>query len=186
VKMPDYEIFIDNKIRKIELTKTGEKCFAVKINGKPLNVMLKENKLDFEKGFSIIIGEKTYRVELPRIEPEKSFPVKVEEVTFKVEVKTVEKKFAPATFETVAIAPVKKTPAIKQVEEGAVTAPMTGKILSIKVKEGEQVKAGKVLCILEAMKMENEIVAPKAGTVREIYVSEGSAVSEGETLFIIN
>jgi biotin carboxyl carrier protein len=62
---------------------------------------------------------------------------------------------------------------------------MTGKILSIKVKKGEQVKAGQVLCILEAMKMENEIAAPKSGTVQEILASEGSSVGEGETLFII-
>jgi biotin carboxyl carrier protein len=63
---------------------------------------------------------------------------------------------------------------------------MTGKILSVKVKKGEQVKLGQVICILEAMKMENEITAPKAGTVREVHVSEGSSVSEGEPLFVVD
>ncbi|RJS81359.1 biotin/lipoyl-binding protein [Candidatus Bathyarchaeota archaeon] len=63
---------------------------------------------------------------------------------------------------------------------------MTGKILSIKVKKGDAVKAGQILCILEAMKMENEITASKTGTVREVYISEGSSVSEGEPLFLID
>ncbi|MEM2368086.1 MAG: biotin/lipoyl-containing protein, partial [Candidatus Bathyarchaeia archaeon] len=78
-----------------------------------------------------------------------------------------------------------RVPKPKQVVSGTVTAPMTGKIISIKVGKGEQVKAGQVLCILEAMKMENEITAPVAGTVREILVSEGVSVNEGDPLFVI-
>jgi glutaconyl-CoA decarboxylase len=70
--------------------------------------------------------------------------------------------------------------------EGAVTAPMTGKIVKVKVKKGEQVNAKQILCVIEAMKMENEITAPKAGTIQEINVSDGSPVTEGEILFIIS
>jgi biotin carboxyl carrier protein len=62
---------------------------------------------------------------------------------------------------------------------------MTGKIVSVKVKKGENVKTGQVLCVIEAMKMENEIIAAKAGAVKEVYVSDGSSVSEGEPLLII-
>jgi acetyl-CoA/propionyl-CoA carboxylase biotin carboxyl carrier protein len=62
---------------------------------------------------------------------------------------------------------------------------MTGKIVSVKVKKGDQVKAGQVLCVVEAMKMENEIASSKAGVVKEVYVSEGSSVSEGEPLFVV-
>jgi len=67
-----------------------------------------------------------------------------------------------------------------------VTAPMTGKILSVMVKKGDQVKTGQILCVLEAMKMENEVTAPKTGTVQEVYVSEDSSVSEGEALFVVS
>jgi hypothetical protein len=52
-KMPVYEVFIDGKPRKIELTKNGENTFSVKIDGKPLKVELKAEKLMLEKGFSI-------------------------------------------------------------------------------------------------------------------------------------
>jgi biotin carboxyl carrier protein len=62
---------------------------------------------------------------------------------------------------------------------------MAGKIVSVKVRDGDPVKIGTVLCILEAMKMENEIIAPKAGTVQEVNVSEGSTVNEGDILIVI-
>ena len=71
------------------------------------------------------------------------------------------------------------------VEEGVVTAPMPGLVVSLKVNVGDSVKAGDGLCILEAMKMENEITAQKAGVVKEIRVSEGASVKRGEPIAII-
>jgi len=183
--MPTYEIFIDNKPRKIELTKTGEKSFTVKIDDKSLNVELQTNKLDIEKQFYIKINDKTYNVELPKIDREKLFPIKVEEATFKAQMKTSIAKAALTTFEPTPLTTTKRVMTQKQVVEGTVTAPMTGKIISVKVKKGDQVKACQVLCIIEAMKMENEIAASKTGTVQEVNVSEGSSVSEGEVLFVI-
>ncbi|MDV3103976.1 pyruvate/oxaloacetate carboxyltransferase [Thermococcus waiotapuensis] len=71
------------------------------------------------------------------------------------------------------------------VGEGVVTAPMPGKILRILVKEGERVKTGQGLLILEAMKMENEITAPREGVVRKILVKEGATVNTGDPLLEI-
>lgn len=184
-KLPIYEIFIDGKPRKIELARTGESSFTVKIDDKALNIDLQAEKLDLEKGFSIKIGDKTYKIELPEITRERRFPVMVEEATFKAEVKIPMRRPASATFEPTRVTPVRRGRVPRQVVEGAVTAPMTGKILSVAVKKGDEVKAGQVLCVLEAMKMENEITASRAGTVREVHVSEGSPVSEGEVLFIV-
>ena len=67
----------------------------------------------------------------------------------------------------------------------AVNAPMPGTILKVNVTQGQAVKAGEVLCILEAMKMENEIMAPKAGTVTQVVVSKGSKVDTGAPLVVI-
>lgn len=66
-----------------------------------------------------------------------------------------------------------------------VAAPMPGNILRIDVKQGDTVKEGQILVILEAMKMENEIVAPKAGTVAQIVTSKGAVVDTGSPLVVI-
>ena len=63
-----------------------------------------------------------------------------------------------------------------------VTAPMPGTILGVNVKEGEAVKAGQALFVLEAMKMESDVVAPVDGTIRGISVSKGASVSAGDLL----
>ena len=68
----------------------------------------------------------------------------------------------------------------------AVKAPMPGNILDVKVKAGASVKAGDVLVILEAMKMENEIVAPQDGTVASVNVNKGDTVNSGDTLVSMN
>jgi len=184
--MPTYEILIEGKPRKIELAKTGENTFIVKIDDKTLNVESLADAPNLEKRFGIKIGDKAYQIELSKIDRDKRFSIKVEEASFKVEVKTpTATKKALTTFEPTSLTPTMKTLAPKQVVEGAVIAPMTGKIISVKVKKGDQVKAEQVLCIIEAMKMENEITAAKSGTVQEINVSEGSPVSEGEVLLVI-
>ena len=67
----------------------------------------------------------------------------------------------------------------------AVNAPMPGNILKVNVTQDQAVKEGEVLCILEAMKMENEILASKAGTVTQVLVSKGSTVDTGAPLVVI-
>lgn len=183
--MPIYEVFIDGKPRKIELARTSEDSFVVKVDGKFVNVELAAEKPNLEGAFTINVNGETYQIELPKIDRDKTVTVKVEEATFKAELKTPERKPAVMTFEPVASMPTKKATATKQVTDGAVVAPMTGRILSVRVKKGDQVQAGQILCILEAMKMENEITTPKSGTVQEVYASEGSSVSEGDPLFTI-
>ena len=62
---------------------------------------------------------------------------------------------------------------------------MPGNILRVDVKQGDAVKAGQVLVILEAMKMENEIVAPKDGTVAQVVTKVGDKVDTGAALVVI-
>jgi glutaconyl-CoA decarboxylase len=66
-----------------------------------------------------------------------------------------------------------------------VEVPITGKILSVDVKAGDQVKEGDVLCLLESMKMENPIVAPVGGTVAKIAVAADQTVKPGDLIAII-
>ena len=84
-------------------------------------------------------------------------------------------------------APAEKAPVSSNVSAGdeKVTSPMPGTILSVNVKEGDSVKAGQILMILEAMKMENEILCPKDGTVKSLGISKGATVESGTLLCVI-
>lgn len=64
-------------------------------------------------------------------------------------------------------------------------APMQGQIVKILVAKGDKVKKGQVLCILEAMKLENEIVAPKDGIIQEVLISVPAKVDASQGLFVI-
>jgi len=68
---------------------------------------------------------------------------------------------------------------------GQVTAPLPGLVLEILVKEGDQVKAGQDVVIMEAMKMENEVQSPQDGTVKEIKAKRGDSVYEGDPLIVL-
>lgn len=91
---------------------------------------------------------------------------------------------APAVAPAPAAAPTPAAPVVTGAGE-PVNAPMPGTILKVNVTQGQAVKEGEVLCILEAMKMENEIMASKGGTVTQVLVAKGSIVDTGAPLVII-
>ncbi len=68
---------------------------------------------------------------------------------------------------------------------GAVSVPMQGTIVKVLVEVGQEVEAGATVCVLEAMKMENNITADKAGTVKEIKVGPGDSVGSGDVVVVI-
>ena len=94
---------------------------------------------------------------------------------------------APAPAPKAAPAPAPAPKAAAPVAAGATTvsAPMPGKVLSVNVKVGDAVKAGDVLMILEAMKMQNEIMAPADGTVSDVRVSAGQTVGTGDVMIVM-
>ncbi|OWY60040.1 acetyl-CoA carboxylase biotin carboxyl carrier protein subunit, partial [cyanobacterium TDX16] len=68
---------------------------------------------------------------------------------------------------------------------GTVTVPMQGTIVKVLVAEGDAVEAGQALCVLEAMKMENNINADKDGVVKELRVQPGASVGSGDVIAVI-
>jgi acetyl-CoA/propionyl-CoA/long-chain acyl-CoA carboxylase, biotin carboxylase, biotin carboxyl carrier protein len=68
---------------------------------------------------------------------------------------------------------------------GAVTVPMQGTIVKVLVAQGDEVEAGQTVCVLEAMKMENNIAADKSGTVKEVKVTAGQSVGSGDVVVVI-
>lgn len=123
----------------------------------------------------------------------KKYIVKVNGTAYEVEVEEIDSAAgAPAQVQNAS--PAK--PAAEQAanrpkpsgKAGAVTvsAPMPGNILKINAQPNQTVKKGDVLCVLEAMKMENEIMSPSDGTVVSVNVQKGSSVNTGDVLFTLD
>lgn len=89
------------------------------------------------------------------------------------------------------VAPAAQKPVAKPVATGStgatqVTSPMPGTILDVKVSVGQSVKKGDVICVLEAMKMENDIPAPADGVIASINVQKGASVAANDLLASLN
>lgn len=91
----------------------------------------------------------------------------------------------PAAAPVAAPAAAPAAPAVAAVSGTQVVSPMPGTILKVNASEGQAVKAGDVIFILEAMKMENEIVAPCDGTIKQILVTKGSTVDTDQILAVL-
>lgn len=133
------------------------------------------------------INGKKYEVEVEKLEAYKSLDrngVAAPAAPVLPASAPVQRPAAPAPAPAPAAAPAPKAAA----PAGATTveAPMPGKILNIKVSEGQAVKFGEVVVIMEAMKMETEIVAPADGTVSKILVKAGDSVDTGAALVALN
>lgn len=121
----------------------------------------------------------------------KNYRVTVNGIAYDVVVEEVSADAVAAPAATPAPAP-KAAPAKKPTapagNAGAnvVKAPMPGNILKVNVKVGDSFKKGAVLCVLEAMKMENEIMAPQDGTVASVEVAAGTTVASDAVLLTFN
>ena len=116
------------------------------------------------KRYSVTVNGKVHDVTVEEIGENLSAPV--------IEPKKEEKAPAPA--------PKAETSSGTRVE-----APLNGTVLGVNVKNGDAVKAGDVLCVVEAMKMENDIVAPCDGKITSVSVQKGTSVNAGDALFTI-
>jgi acetyl-CoA/propionyl-CoA carboxylase, biotin carboxylase, biotin carboxyl carrier protein len=93
---------------------------------------------------------------------------------------------APATNSTGARpAPRRERSAGTAAGSGTLVSPLQGTVLRVNVEQGQEVEAGAVVCVIEAMKMENEITATVAGKVQELNIKEGASVSAGDPLATI-
>ena len=116
----------------------------------------------------------------------KYYNITVNGVAYSVSVEETAAGAAPVAAPAAPKAPAAPAAAPKAAGAVSVKAPMPGNILDVKVAAGASVKAGDVLIILEAMKMENEIVAPQDGTVASVNVNKGDTVNSGDVLVSMN
>lgn len=140
------------------------------------------------KTYKFTINGNSYEVAVNSVEG-KTASVNVNGMDYQVELEN-----APAAAPVAAPkAPAAEQPAVQSPSPAAVPAgagekvpsPLPGVILEVSVKEGQAVKAGQKVAVIEAMKMENEIAAPKDGTVTAIHVNKGDSVLEGADIVTI-
>lgn len=113
----------------------------------------------------------------------RNFLVNVNGTQYEVAVEEIDGVAAPAAAKPApAAAPKAATVSAAPAGGTKVTAPMPGTILGVHVKDGDTVKAGQPIFVLEAMKMESDITAPISGTVRGVSVSKGESVEAGKYL----
>lgn len=157
---------------------------TVVVDGREFPVTVRE-----DGGYlTVKAGEQQYRVELPpEAERVSGMSVQVDYRPFMVQwegnLGGGGQQAAPRLRAVMGGAAAVTTP--RAASKGGVTAQITGRITSVRVKPGDAVQRGDVLLLLEAMKMENEIKAPTDGTVKEVLVSEGQRVNEGDTLVVV-
>jgi biotin carboxyl carrier protein len=161
-----YDITIENKSYRLELNR-AEGHWSCRLDGQELEVDAILARPDV---LSLRIGNKAYEI-------------KAEHVASDLHLWVGSKRFAVEIRDPRSLRG--RTRSGNDRGPKKITAPMPGKVVRLLVREGEQVKPGAGIAVVEAMKMQNEIKSPKQGGVQKILVSEGTAVNAGDVLAIV-
>lgn len=183
--MREHKILVDGRLHKVKLCKLDtEFSFLIQVDDKTYDVTLAD-ELDCGTRMILDVNGKPCRVEMEIFSRITPFSVKVNGRSYRVQYATSDKSVALNIAPTLPI-PLRKPIDKSVVAKGAVAAALPGRVVSLKVKVGDSVEAGDALCVLEAMKMENEVIAPVKGVVKEIVVLEGMIVNKGQALVLLN
>lgn len=161
-----YIVKVDNKEYKLDVERRNNE-FKVLLNNEKIEAKLVSESEKTK--LALIINNKLYTIELCD-----GNTISVNEEEYIVEV-----------FDEQIHKLIKTRPDAAHIKEVTITVPIPGLIIDIEVKEGDSVKSGQGLAIVEAMKMQNEIKAPRDGIVKKIFVQKGQTVNSREKLLII-
>ncbi|MEM2463545.1 MAG: biotin/lipoyl-containing protein [Candidatus Bathyarchaeia archaeon] len=176
-----HEVFVNKKAHNVQVIKRDEGLFSAYVNGKKVEVKMTSNN---GRSFSLEIDGETVQVEIVKAIGGLRY-IKIGGKTFEVQQPTFVSKLENLKFEPDSSVPFKKPMASVVSTKDAVLAPIAGRIVALKVAVGQKVSRGECICILEAMKMANEVAAPRDGVVKEIRVLEGTVVNKGDVLAVI-
>jgi biotin carboxyl carrier protein len=164
----------------------------VHMNGQSYEVLVEKNGGDYR----VTVGETTFKVihkEGGLIINGEFVPMKLEGsleegTTLQIDNRTVQTKVEPVIELERAgegYSEAEESGSAHKDSQNVITAPMPGKVVSIKVKVGEEVNPNTLVLVLEAMKMENEILAGISGKIKEIKVKPGEAIEGGKIMAVI-
>ena len=161
-----YIVKVDDKEFKLEVMREGIR-FKLLVNGREMQAEIacpySNNQI------ALIIDNRLYNI---AFNTENQISVNEEEYTAEIYDEQVHKL-------------IKTSPEVGRKHEVVITVPMPGLVVDVEVKEGEAVKAGQGLAVVEAMKMQNEIKSPLDGVVKKIFIKKGQTVNSREKLIII-
>jgi len=176
-----HDVLVNRKPHRVKVLERNGNTFLVEVNEKTVTVKIKN--LSQGKAAIIEINGRSFRAKIKRIQ-RNILQVKIGREIFEVQPQPKIPKAPAVKLEPAAT--ITRRPALKlAIEKDAVTAPIAGRIVLLKANVGQKVEKGECICILEAMKMENEIAAPKTGVVKEFKVSQGAIVNKGDVLAVI-
>ncbi len=184
----DYDVRVSGREYRLRVREGGEGAFIIELGGRKLEVRVAGSPS--EGDFTLSLEGRDYPV---HVRPSgSSLEVQVGGRAFTVDLSAVRpvRTGAPRA-PSGPSGPGAPPSALRQRAarvsvRGAITSPIPGRVVALKVKAGDRVREGDVLLVIEAMKMENEIRAPRDGRVKEVMVQEGSSVSVGQPLLVLD
>ena len=170
-----FDLFIDGKAYNVELGMG--KVITIEVEGKTFQTETKKTS----KGIIVHVDKKEFLVRFEGVH------ISINGHKHAVEVSNLRRGKPSWYYSTEESEDIKVGKPSHKISggEGIIQPPMPGRVVSIKVKEGDSVKTGSPILVLEAMKMQNEIASNMDGVVREIRVSEGDLVESGDVLVVI-
>ncbi len=162
------EIKVGDRIADVELISKEDNMVKIRIDDAifDVDIVMAENEL-----CSILHKGKSYNAEIKRSESGKEYQVNTYFSSFPVQIIDSQSKYQQNR---------KKESVEKQ--QSSILSHMAGKVVKVLVKEGEEVKSGQSIIVIEAMKMQNEYKVQQDCTVERIHVAEGESVSGGQLL----
>lgn len=169
--MSEIELRTGNRSEKIEVIEKNGNNFLIKLgdNQYKLDIVKVEKNI-----YSVLLGNKSFDIEVVSSGKRNMFSVRYICHSYSVEVLDAETRYMQNRIRTAG-----------ENEENIISCPMPGKIVDIKVNEGDEVISGDVVIIVSAMKMESEYKAGKNGRIKEILVSPGDIIEANLPLIIL-
>lgn len=182
----EYIVTVSGKKREAKLLSIiGERNALIELDGEAIEVAT-QVPLAPSKRTSIRVNGRNHEVKVNENNRPRVFNIEVDGKCFVLELHVKPRRSSDSISKALTYLPyVPKSENLRAKKRGWVTSSMPGKIVLLKVKSGDRVEVGDPLCILEAMKMENEVIAPVGGVVVEVKVDQGSSVGKGDVLVII-
>ena len=182
-----YELRLNDEIIPVTVEGFHETMRTVIVSDTEFSVQITD--IDRERGiFQVVVGDQKYTLQVVPQPDSQGYKVTLNKRDYIALLKPI----TPASDSI--IRPIESTtgttttrtaPEVAAVEPGSVVAPLPGRVIELRVKEGTTVKVGDVVIVLEAMKMANEIRATKAGIVKQVHIQSGEAVEKGQPLVTI-